>query len=247
MRDLLVQLSDEYEACVTDLEKKNTTVAAASNRITQITSILEMKQGEVKLQDVLRSEGKKEVRTVLRDELKVLNQRIGEIDEEVMRAEQDMKAASSKKRSKEIKEYYHGRMNAFLQYLQVKELPEAGYKEVYSKIKENGSDLPRALLAFYFAIIKTIEKYSTTTRCPIVIDSPKQQDQDPANWKRMLEFMRDQRPAESQMIVGLVDDMGISLGGDVIELTDERQLLQKDQYEDVADELRTYLDKALAY
>jgi hypothetical protein len=247
MRALLVQLNDEYEACVSDLDKKKATVAAASNQITQITAILEMKQGEVKLQDILRSEGKKEVRTVLRDELKVLNQRIGEIDDEVISAEKEMKEPSSKKRAKEIKDYYHGRMNAFLQQLQVKELTEAGYKEVYSKIKENGSDLPRALLAFYFAIIKTIEKYSTTTRCPIVVDSPNQQDQDPENWKRMLEFMRDQRPAEAQMIVGLVDDMGISLGGDVIELTDERQLLQTDQFEAVAAELRPYQDKALAY
>ncbi len=247
MRALLVQLNDEYEVCVSDLEKKKATVAAASEQIAQITAILEMRQGEIKLKDILRSEGKKEVRTVLRDELKALNQRIGELDDQVINAEKEMKDASSKKRSKEIREYYHGRMNAFLQQLQVKELTEAGYKEVYSKIRENGSDLPRALLAFYFAIIKTIERYSTTTRCPIVIDSPRQQDQDPENWKRMLEFMRDQRPADAQMVVGLVDDMGISLGGDVIELTDERQLLQKDQFEDVAEELRTYIDKALAY
>ena len=247
MRALLVQLNGEYEACISDLQKKKATVAVATDQIPHITAILEMRQGEVKLQDILRSEGKKEVRSVLRDELNVLNQRIGEIDDEVTSAEKAMKEASSKKKTKEIKEYYHGRMNAFLQQLQVKELTEAGYKEVYSRIKENGSDLPRALLAFYFAIIKTIEKYSTTTRCPIVIDSPKQQDQDPENWKRMLEFMRDQRPLEAQMIVGLVDDMAISLGGDVIELRDERQLLQKSQYEDVANELRTYIDKALSY
>jgi len=59
--------------------------------------------------------------------------------------------------------------------------------------------------------------------------------------------MRDQRPADSQMIVGLVDDMGISLGGDIIELKDERQLLQSSQYDDVAEEMRTYIDKALAF
>jgi predicted nucleic acid-binding Zn-ribbon protein len=247
MRALLVQLHDELDACIADMAKRKANIEAASEQVAKINAILEMKQGEVKLQDILRSEGKKEVRTVLRSELNVLNQRIGEIDDEVESADDEMKSASSKKRSKEIKEYYMGRMTAFLQQLQVKELSEASYKEVHSKIKENGSDLPRALLAFYFAIIKTIEKYSTTTRCPLVIDSPKQQDQDPENWKRMLEFMRDQRPPESQMIVGLVDDMGISLGGDVIELKDERQLLQSSQYNDVAEEMRMYIDKALAY
>lgn len=103
------------------------------------------------------------------------------------------------------------------------------------------------MLAFYFAILKTIEKFSTTTICPIVIDSPKQQDQDDENWKRMLEFIRDQRPTDAQMILGLVDEVGIDMGGDVIELKDERQLLQKDQFEDVAAEVRMYIDKALAF
>lgn len=247
MRALLVQLNDELDGCVSDMEKRQANIVAASEQVAKINSILEMKQGDVKLQDILRSEGKKEVRTVLRAELNVLNQRIGEIDDDVESADDEMKRTSSKKRSKEIKEYYQGRMTTFLQQLQVKELSEASYKDVHSKIKENGSDLPRALLAFYFAIVKTIEKYSTTTRCPLVVDSPKQQDQDPENWKRMLEFMRDQRPADSQMIVGLVDDMGISLGGDTIELKDERQLLQSSQYDDVAEEMRTYIDKALAF
>lgn len=245
MRELLVQLNDEYRACMSDLQKKKATAAESNERLKQINEILEMRQGEVKLQDILRSEGKKEVRDVLRKEVDVLNRRIGEIDEEVMSAENDMKEFSSLKRSKEIKEYYRGRMALFLQQLQVNELTEDGYKEVYSQIKENGSDGPRALIAFYFAILKTIEKFSTTTLCPIVIDSPNQQDQDPENWKRMLEFIRDQRPTDAQMILGLVDDAGIDMGGDVIELKNLRQLLQEDEFEEVAAEIRSYLDKAL--
>jgi hypothetical protein len=247
MRTLLVLLNDEYGACMSELQKKKAIAAESNERLKQINEILEMRQGEVKLQDILRSEGKKEVREVLRKEVDVLNRRIGEIDDEILSAEDEMKKSSSLKRSKEIKEYYRGRMALFLQQLQVKELTEEGYKEVYSQIKENGSDGPRALLAFYFAILKTIEKFSTTTICPIVIDSPNQQDQDPENWKRMLEFIRDQRPTDAQMILGLVDDAGIDMGGDVIELKDERQLLQKDQYEEVAAEVRIYLDKALAF
>jgi len=247
MRGLLIQLNDEYEACVSETQKKRELSAESTARLTQIAELLEVRQGEVRLQDVLRSEGKKEVRVVLRDELNVLNRRIGEIDDEIMDAEKDMKKYTAAKRTKEIKEYYQGRMSVHLQQLQVKELTEDGYKDVHSRIRENGSDGPRALLAFYFAILKTVEKYSTTTVCPIVIDSPNQQDQDPENWKRILEFMRDQRPVDAQMIVGLVDDVGIDLGGEVIELTDERQLLQKGEYEEVAAEMRKYIDKSLAY
>ena len=65
-------------------------------------------------------------------------------------------------------------MSGFHEFLGVSELSVDDVKGVHSKVKESGSDLPRVLLAFYFAILRTIEKYSTSTFCPIILDSPKQ-------------------------------------------------------------------------
>lgn len=91
MRALLVQLNDEYGACMSELQKKKAIAAESNERLKEINEILEMRQGEVKLQDILRSEGKKEVREVLRKEVDVLKRRIGEIDDEILGAEKDMK------------------------------------------------------------------------------------------------------------------------------------------------------------
>jgi len=232
---------------ITEIQKKQESFGVISPRLKEITDVLELKQGEVKLKDVLRSEGKKEVRGVLRGELNELNQQIGAVDAEIEAADDAMKEYTSRKRMREIKDYYFGRMSLYLQMLHVKELAEDSYKEVHCVIKETGSDLPRALLAFYFAVLRTIEKYSTTTLCPIVIDSPKQQDQDQDNWRRILEFIRDNRPPESQLILGLVDDLGIDLGGDVIELTEERQLLDRSEYDDVSRRMRPFIDATLSH
>jgi hypothetical protein len=108
---------------------------------------------------------------------------------------------------------------------------------VHSRITEQGSDLPRALLAYYFAILHVMTKHSTSTFCPMVIDSPNQQDQDRTNMVRMLNFIRDKRSADSQLILGLVDQFGVDFGGDVIELEDKHQLLSDDDYEDLSGEL----------
>lgn len=245
MRSLLVQLNTEQDACVDEMQKKQELVQSVVGQIAQINELLGVQQGEVQLKDVLRSEGKKEVRTVLRSELNELNRKIGEADSTIQDAESEMRKLTKKARTAEIKTYYQDRMSVHLSFLNVTELGEDSYKHVHSKIKENGSDGPRALLAFYFAILKTIEKYSTTTKCPILIDSPNQQDQDEANRKAIMNFIKAQRPDDAQMIVGLVNDEGIELGGDVIELTDERQLLQADEYDDVAEFLRPYIDKSL--
>ncbi|MEX1040481.1 MAG: hypothetical protein WDZ51_07620 [Pirellulaceae bacterium] len=245
-RALLVKLNEELTQCDLELEIKREAASSIAKCVTEIQDLLAVRQGEIRLQDVLQSEGKKEVRHVLRSEVDELNREIGEADERIQKAEGEMRKLIAPKRTKEIKEYYQGRMSVYLRLLNVTELSESSYENVHSQIKENGSDGPRALLAFYFAILKSIEKYSTTTICPIVIDSPNQQDQDVDNWRRILEFMRDQRPPEAQMILGLVDDLGIDMGGEVVELTHYRQLLQKDEYHDVATRVRPFLDKVLS-
>jgi hypothetical protein len=246
LRLALVDMEQEMEACVAAIEERKKLAIEVQTRIGEITELLETRQGEVKLNDLLRSEGKKEVRSVLRIEIDALHLQIGRADLEVEDAAEDMKNFTNKKRVKEIKDFYREKMDVYLRQLDVTELDEESYKEVDCIIKESGSDKPRALLAFYFAILKTIEKYSTTTFCPIIIDSARQQEQDSENWTKMLEFMRDNRSADNQMIVGLVDDLDIPLGGTVIELTDERQLLQSDQYDDVAKRIRSFIDASLA-
>ncbi|MCC7422238.1 MAG: hypothetical protein IT428_18325 [Planctomycetaceae bacterium] len=246
LRTALVEMQQELELCMTEINKRTKLTDQIQSRVEDIKMILEARQGEVKLNDILRSEGKKEVRGVLRDEMDILNRDIGRADLQVERADDEMKRLTDKKRVKLIKDFYREKMANYLQRLDVTELEEKTYKEVDCTIKESGSDKPRALLAFYFAILKTIEKHSTTTFCPIVIDSARQQEQDTGHWTKMLEFMRDVRPSNSQMIVGLVDDLDIPLGGPVLHLTDERQLLQRDQYEEVAARIRPFIDRTLA-
>jgi len=245
LRIALVDMEQEMDVCVAAIEERKKLAVEVQTRIGEINDLLESRQGEVKLNDLLRSEGKKEVRKVLRSEVDELHLQVGKADLDVEEAARDMKKYTKTKRVKEIKDYYREKMDVYLEKLDVTELDEESYKEVDCIIKESGSDKPRALLAFYFAILKTIEKYSTTTFCPVVIDSARQQEQDTENWTKMLEFMRDNRSSDNQMIVGLVDDLDIPLGGTVIELTDERQLLQADQYSAVAKRFRPFIDASL--
>jgi hypothetical protein len=246
LRLALSKMQQALEECLGEIEEKRKVSSKLKKQLQEIADLLETHQGEVKLRDVLRSEGKKEVRVILRGELDDLNRDIGSADSDVEDAAKEMRQFTNKNRVKEIKDFYRERMSLYLQTLDVTGLDEENYKEVDCIIRESGSDKPRALLAFYFSILKTIEKYSTTTFCPIVIDSARQQEQDAGNWKKMIEFMRDMRPSNGQMVGGLVDDLDIDMGGEVIEMTDERQLLQSNQYEGVASRLRPYIDASLA-
>ena len=247
IRAFLASLKDDMEAITAKLQKKRETAGKTRQRISTITELLDVRQGEIRLRDIVKSEGKKEVRSVMRLEIDELNRHIGEVDGIIRDVIAEMKTFTNRKRTSEIQDYYRGRMSNFLELLEVTQLSIEDVKEVSSKVNESGSDLPRALLAFYFAVLKTIDKYSTSTFCPILLDSPKQQDQDDTNWRTMMEFIRDHRPNDSQLVIALVDDAGVDLGGDVVELTDKRQLLQSSEYEAIAAELRPYIDATLAY
>lgn len=95
------------------------------------------------------------------------------------------------------------------------------------------SDLPRALLAYYFAILHTMSEGSRRTTAPIIIDSPVQQDQDAENAARIIDFALRRRPADAQLILGTVSLHGTKYEGHVIETTTKYELLSKGEYERV--------------
>jgi len=89
------------------------------------------------------------------------------------------------------------------------------------------------------------ELSGSSTFCPIVIDAPRQQEQDDINHRRMLEFIRDHRPSESQLVLGLVDDCSIDYGGSIVDMREKYFALQEEEYSDVANEIRYYADANL--
>jgi hypothetical protein len=136
-------------------------------------------------------------------------------------------------------------MQRFLQRLDVHSVSDAAVKKLDAPLKDTGSELPRALLAYQIAFLHVIEKFGTSARAPLVIDSPNQQDQDPKHIVKMLEFIRDERPPQTQMILGLVDTAGISFGGTEIMLDRKHSLLREEDFAHVGPEVQGFIDRSL--
>ena len=136
---------------------------------------------------------------------------------------------------------YYKYMKQYLFALDVTSLPESGYKKIDANIPETGSALPRALTAYYFSIFQVMKKYTSSAFCPIIIDSPNQQAQDIKNVDKILKFINENQPEDSQLILGLEELYGVNFECDIIKLEDKNRLLQKDDYESVNDKLDMYL------
>jgi hypothetical protein len=71
-----------------------------------------------------------------------------------------------------------------------------------------------------------MKRYSTSAFCPIVVDTPVQQDQDATNAARMISFCLSETPESSQLILGTVSLHGVKYDGHVLETDTKNKLLK---------------------
>lgn len=104
---------------------------------------------------------------------------------------------------------------------------------------------PRGIIAYYYAFLHTARKYSSSAFCPIVIDAPNQQGQD--DTERVMRFIIDKRPADSQVTVATEDLFGLTDADATVVHVGKRanQLLDEDRYDEVSDIVRPCLGQLI--
>lgn len=248
--DRCYDLLSQYES---ELRKMDETITAVSGEFTsngvelkRVANLLEKKRSEVKFKDFIKAEGTKEMRELLTQDIESIRHTIEYNLARVDDLKGRLRKFNDPKRKKEIQDRYLTDMRQFLYELNVHTLSEQDYSRMVSNIDENGSDKPRALLAYYYSLLDVIYTYSQAAFCPIIIDSPNQQEQDRENLNRIIKFIRDRRPASSQLILGLVDTGDMSIPEEnVVTLTKKYGLLDDEEYADVSNEVKPLLNRAL--
>jgi hypothetical protein len=244
-REFLIEVRKEIEAVDAQIAAERERLNSFTSSIVGINKILDEQRGELKLRDLIEGESEKLMDEALSAEEKEIDSQIGAQEMESDEAAQTMKSLDDKKRQDEIKAFYLRQMNSFVQQLQVPNLSEESYKAIDCHIRETGSDLPRGLLAYYYAFLHTMKRYSTSAFCPIVVDTPVQQDQDSTNAARMISFCLSEPPKDSQLILGTVSLHGVKYDGHVIETDTKNKLLKTALFEEVSAILKPYYAKLL--
>jgi len=238
-KDLLLELKKDTHAVESQIEKEKETLTNVSAEVSRINEILEEKKGDLKLRDIIDNAGKNQVKSIFSDRHSELNDILITNAREKDVLEKKLKAFESKDRKSAILDFYTSRMSSFLKKLDIHSLNPDDYKAITTKIesKETGSSRPRALIAYYFAFFHLMKKYSSSTYCPLVIDSPNQQDQDIEHIDKIMSFINNNQPEGSQMILGLAETYGEDFNCKVIELNEKYSLLQKNQYDEVSNDM----------
>lgn len=228
------------------IEKANEELARIASQATAIESLLSEERDKVKLHDLLIGESDRLLQETFDEEFSELDSKIGDLLSTAREADKRMNNLTNQARRKKILETYVGFMTKFLKELDVHSLAETDYKAIEGRIKDTGSELPRAILAYKFAFLHTMMEYSSSPLCPMVIDSPLQQDQDSENIQRILKFILENVPENCQLILGSVQLHGVDFDGLTVSTSQKGKLLSEDVYEDVKRAVDPFVDQLLA-
>jgi DNA repair exonuclease SbcCD ATPase subunit len=244
--DLLSSLRDDLSKIATAISKSEIMLGEARETRAQINQLLTKKQGDIKLKDLIDLESKKSLLAHLDKESAVYSKKIEEINGKIGKAKDEMKKYDDPERRKHIVEKYGESLRKNTIKLNVHSLDDSIYKNITPAIEESGSDLPRAILAYFFTSIEIIKKNGNATFFPIVIDAPNQQEQDKDNLNKILKFIKDRRPEGKQLVLGLVDSGDMDLDGKVLEFDKKYSVLSEDLYQSGAEEINHFESHNLA-
>ncbi len=239
MSDLYKELSEINR----NINKLNEEYNLNNIEFIKVETILEKKKGEVKLRDIIESEGKRELQKVFSENIEDLKSQIFEMSFKIKKLNDKLKQLVDKKRRENILSDYRSFIKKNLNELNVYSITDEDLKKINATIQETGNTTPRTLLAYYFAILKVIRKYGSSTFCPIIIDSPNQQAQDKGNINSIYKFILNSQPENSQLILGTEDLFEIDFDCPIIEFTEKLSMLQEDEYDEVSEQIQPFLEK----
>ena len=216
-----------------EISRRLKSIPSLQNRIDRIQSILEETRGEIKLGDMLRDESERLVDHTFVEEEHSLDGEIGVLNQKISDAQKEMKSFDRSDHKDKIVKYYASKLRLFCMKLGVENVPDNMWSGVRPTIRQTGNKAPRLILAYNYAILHTINEFSTSCFCPIVVDTPLQQDPDPQNARLIVDFAINQRPTNSQLILATGSLQGVSLNGHEINPEAKEQLLQSSEYERV--------------
>lgn len=227
-----------------DVARQMESLTSYGDRIARIDDLLEEERGDIKLRDMLKDESVRIVDATIAAERSMIDQSISGWSEKEDSANALMKELSDSDRKAKIVSFYAQKLTAFASDLGV-DFGKAAKKSVSPKINETGSYGPRAILAYHFAFLHTIREFTTSCLCPIILDTPLQQDQDEKNAAAMIAFALKNLPKDMQLVLGTVSMHGVEYTGHSINPTVKESLLRREDFDEVSDYMRPFINKML--
>lgn len=212
--------------------------------IQRINSILERKRESITFKDIVISEGSKSILEDMRTDLTGIMSRIFSIEQRLSEISKAQSAIT--REGKSIGDLYLEKLKINLGVLDVNDIDQKDLEKISPSFKSGGNDLPCAILAQIYAIYEVALKYSHTVTCPIVLDAIFQQEPAKKKIQTIWEFLINNQPSDSQLVISTTEMHGFKTGGKIISLVKERGLFNQEDYQKEKEKITWYKSMILS-
>ncbi|EJB1786902.1 hypothetical protein MUC14_002758 [Vibrio parahaemolyticus] len=205
LNELTAKLYNDLDEAKSDYNKINDVLLNTKSRYERLNRLIEISKDDLTFKDILNDLGNEKATSSLREQIRELQDKIDVLSSEVYNLEQGIKEVTNRKRSSQIlkdfrEKYSLARVKLNLPSVDTKKM------QITSRPDISGSGGPRALLAYYSAVWSTSLCDTGFYFVPIVIDSPNQKAQDDINLPKVIDFIFNNLPKGSQIIIGSEND-----------------------------------------
>ena len=241
-RELIVKYKMELDEITKKIERANKKSDVLKKQIEEIESLITTKKEEYTLKEYLDNKVIEKLQTLFVENEQEFEKNLQRVEVDIKEVEGNLKSLKGTNRLKVILDDFNACLRSYSKELGcvVDKNKSHGLGE---KIKGSGSSHPKETLAYFFAYLTIMHKYSTPVMMPIVIDEFKQNGTTDQSIHKMIRFAINNRPNNGQVIYSVSDDyipssvnvMTISLDGNT--------LLNEGEYSSARNEIDDILNK----
>lgn len=229
---------DEKSKLEKKVNKQSEMLQELTDYIAEIREILERKREEVTFKEIIIAEGSKSILEDMKNERHKLYNRYTFVNERLDSITKEQKSIT--RNGKHITKDYLQRLSVALQKLNVIDIDSKELKKFKPSFSSGGNDLPCAILAQVYTLYGVAAKHSQSVCAPIVLDAIFQQEPAKAKMDMIWDYVTNSQPDNSQLIISTTSIEDRKCNGKVIKLIKERELLQKDDYDIIKEEVERY-------
>ncbi len=235
---IIPELYEQKSVCDENIVNIKEELRSAQKLSSELKAMLQEVKEKLTLQDIIKSQASKQVEFTFDEQIKELHEKIGQLNATKNTLTEKISEFTDKKRTQEINDKFKESLKYAQTGLGIQD-PVLGTILQYGNItkSETGSRGPRAILAYHYALLKTIEEKSTIPMLPVVIDSPKQQDPDKNTTKKLFDLCIDGLSNKNQLIIGSVSFERDTDEFRTLTMTDKYSLLKPNLYDEVYEQI----------
>lgn len=244
------QAKNQLEKIEKCLDKVNNTISNINNKLTtvrnKITSInakyITINDSQVSLNNIIENIAGNSIKDLAISDKEEMIITKTSLDKDVRNLTKEIKGLITKEDAEKISNSFVAILTKYVEIFGAESINFAEIKSPldYSKIiKEGGAaEGTRAILAYYLAIFTMVTKFGSEVVAPLIIDTPRQQEQSDFNYEKIVSFLTTNVSSEVQILLCAMDNPileSFKENANII-ILDNTKLLSAKMYEEVRKE-----------